>query len=429
MRFPRVIQAALVAGVAAQAALAANEDCAAPLPAPLTLARAEQRMMLCNRDILATAATLEAARADLQVASQRPNPTLTLGTSNINPQAGVGAGPLRDKAIDSFVHLEQLIERGGKAELREAQARANLAAADADRAEQVRQQRLAVRNGFFDLAAAQERVRLQREFLAIATQSSGVSRQRLASGDIARAEDNRMRLDAARVANDLLQAEGELRRARADFARLLGAEAHAADVVVQPDWPGDAAAHAEEPGGDRPDVVAARLRVKGAEAGWQLARSIATRDVTVGVQADRWPQTETNTQGTGISYGFTVSVPLHVRHANEGEAARALADLDAARLTQERALAQAQAEARLARDEYAAAIERRQRMEREETPLAHEVADAAEFAYRKGASGILDLLDARRAFKAVELDELQARVDAAKAWAREAAARETFAAP
>lgn len=429
MRFPRVIQAALAAGLAAQAALAADDPCAAALPAPLTLARAEQRMMRCNRDILAAAATLEAARADLRVARQRPNPTLTLGTSNINPQVGLGAGPLRDKAFDSFVHLEQLIERGGKAELREAQAQANVAAADADRAEQARQQRQAVRNAFFDAAAAQERVRLQRDFLAIATQSSGVSRQRLASGDIARAEDNRMRLDAARVANDLLQAESELRRTQAELARLLGAEAHAAEVTVQPEWP---QASARAPAGseaDRPDVVAARLRVEAARAGWELAKSIATRDVTVGVQADRWPQGETNTQGTGISYGFTVSVPLHVRHANEGEAARALADLDSARLTEARARAQAQAEARLAREEYDAAIERRSRMERETAPLAHEVADAAEFAYRKGASGILDLLDARRSLKAVELDELQARVDAGKAWARECAAHETFAGP
>ena len=429
MRFPRVIQAALVAGLAAQAAAAATDECAAPLPAPLTLARAEQRMMTCNRDILAAAAALEAAQADLRIARQRPNPTLTLGTSNINPQAGVGAGPLRDKAIDSFVHLEQLIERGGKAELREAQAQANLSAAGADHAEQVRQQRLAVRNAFFDAAAARERERLQREFLVIATQSSAVSRQRLESGDIARAEDNRMRLDAARVANDLLQAEGELRRARAELARLLGAEARAADISVQPEWPESAPVAPAGSPGDRPDVVAARLRVKAAEAGWQLARSIATRDVTVGVQADRWPQSETNLQGTGISYGFTVSVPLHVRHANEGEAARALADLDAARLAQDRALSRAQAEARLAREEYGAARERRQRMERETAPLAHEVADAAELAYRKGASGILDLLDARRSLKAVELDELQARADAGKAWARERAAHETYTGP
>jgi len=37
---------------------------------------------------------------------------------------------------------------------------------------------------------------------------------------------------------------------------------------------------------------------------------------------------------------------------------------------------------------------------------------------------VLDLLDARRSLKAVELDEVQARAEAAKAWARREAARE-----
>jgi len=37
---------------------------------------------------------------------------------------------------------------------------------------------------------------------------------------------------------------------------------------------------------------------------------------------------------------------------------------------------------------------------------------------------VLDLLDARRSLKGVELDELQARLDAARSWARREAALE-----
>ena len=51
----------------------------------------------------------------------------------------------------------------------------------------------------------------------------------------------------------------------------------------------------------------------------------------------------------------------------------------------------------------------------------------AEFAYSRGASGVLDLLDARRSLKSVELDEVQLRDDAAKAWARREAALEALA--
>lgn len=414
--------AALLAGPLPAAAIAPL-DCTARLALPLTLEAAEQRVASCNRDVRAGLAALETASADLRIARQRPNPTLTLAASNVNPHAGLGGGTLRDKTFDSSVRLEQLVERGGKPALRERQAQAAFDAARADVEEQSRLQRLAARNAFFDMAAAQERVRLQRDFQAIANQSTQVSRQRLEAGDVARAEDNRIRLDAARASNDLLQAEAEVRRARGELAKALGAEGLADPIEVLPTWP-DAQSSAP-PQGERPDIVAARRRVQAAEVGWALARSIATRDVQLGVQADRWPVSETNVQGTGVSYGVSVSIPLHVRHANEGEAARALADLTAARGTLQRLDAQANAEWRLAGAELAAARERRQRVESAVGPLAREVAGAAELAYRRGATGVLDLLDARRSLKAVELDEVQARAEAARAWARFEASRET----
>jgi cobalt-zinc-cadmium efflux system outer membrane protein len=424
MRKTLLMLAALLAGPLPQAAITAPTDCAARLPLPLSLEIAERRVASCNRDVLAALAAVEAASADLRIARQRPNPNLSVGASNVNPQAGIGGGGLRDKTVDSYVRLDQLIERGGKPALREAQAQSALEAARADVDEQLRLQRLAMRNAFFDMAAAQERVRLQREFQAIASQSTQASQRRLEAGDIARAEDNRIRLDAARSVNDLLQAETDARRARGELAKSLGAERDVEPFEVLPVWPD--AENAAAPPGERPDVGAARRRVQAAESAWALARSIATRDVQVGVQADRWPVSETNPQGTGISYGFSVSIPLHVRHANQGEAARALADLTAARGNLQRLEAQAAAETRLAQADLAAARERRQRVESAVRPLAREVAGAAEFAYQRGATGVLDLLDARRSLKAVELDEVQARAEASKAWARFEASRETL---
>jgi hypothetical protein len=43
----------------------------------------------------------------------------------------------------------------------------------------------------------------------------------------------------------------------------------------------------------------------------------------------------------------------------------------------------------------------------------------------RGATGMLDLLEAHRSLKTVEQDEVQARAEAAKAWARREAANET----
>jgi cobalt-zinc-cadmium efflux system outer membrane protein len=391
---------------------------------PLTLEWVEARVPACNREVRAAMLAYDGAEADLRIAGQRPNPTLTLGAANVNPQAGVGSGSLRDKTIDSSVRLEQVVERGGKAALREVQARALREAARADIAEQVRLQRLAARSAFFDLASAQERVRLLAQFQSLASDSAAASRRRFEAGEVPRAEADRFRLDAARAANDQRQAEGDRQRARLELARLIGAESVAAGLEVAADWalaPHDGAA-----GGERPDVAAARLRVEAAEAAHALARALATRDVTVGLQADRWPVSATNVQGTGTSYGFTVSVPLHVRHSYDGEAARAAADLELARAGRERLAALSQAERDIAEQDWRAARERRDRVETEVRPVAGEVASAAEFAYSHGATGVLDLLDARRSLKAVELDQVQARAEAAKAWARREAARETL---
>jgi len=391
-----------------------------PLHGPLTLRAAESRLQECNRDVEAARLAVAAASAGLRIARERPNPTLELGVSNVNPHVGVGAGSLRDKTIDAAARVEQLVERGGKPRLREAQARALVAAAESDAAEQLREQRLAMRVAFFDLAAAQEKLALQREFRALAEASADASRRRFESGEIARVESDRFRLDAVRARNDERQSEIELARARADLATLLAAESSAEALEVVAARPPEAPPAA----GERPDVRAARRRVEAAERGVELARALATRDFTVGLQADHWPASETNLQGTGVSYSLSVTFPLEVSHAYEGEAARALADLDSARAALEKARAAAEADARIADAQWRSAAERLQREEDEVAPAAHDVARGAEFAYAHGATGVLDLLDARRSLKSVELDEVQLRDDAGRAWARREAARD-----
>src|SRR5215470_14287276 len=101
-------------------------DCAI-VPTPLSLALAEQRLERCNRDVRTAGHALAAAEADRVIAGQRQNPTLTAEVGSVNPQMGIGGGPIRDKTVESSLRLGQLIERGGKAELREQQGDALVA--------------------------------------------------------------------------------------------------------------------------------------------------------------------------------------------------------------------------------------------------------------------------------------------------------------
>ena len=110
-------------------------------------------------------------------------------------------------------------------------------------------------------------------------------------------------------------------------------------------------------------------------------------------------------------------MPLFLRHAYEGEIARAEAELLAARTQEEQVRAQALGEVAQAESLLGAARERRQRLEDGLLAEAERVASASEYAYGRGALGLLDLLDARRTLRAVRLDAAILRAEYAKALA------------
>jgi cobalt-zinc-cadmium efflux system outer membrane protein len=142
------------------------------------------------------------------------------------------------------------------------------------------------------------------------------------------------------------------------------------------------------------------------------------RDVTVGASVEHFPP------DMRVSYGVSMSIPLFASHAYEGEIARALAEADTARLLREKAAIQARAEAGRAYAQLAAARDRLEGLREQGMRAAEEAARGIEFAYEKGAASLTDLLDARRQYRAVQLDLVQARTDFAKALAAWRAATE-----
>ena len=132
-------------------AATAAQTPAPPSPAPvaiprqLTLAQAEQLLLQRNLAVMAARYQIEANRAARLIATFRPNPTLTLGAEQFN---------LSDKFFHNLVHTDsnsaaastytvrydQLIERGGKRELRTALADFQLKASEAQMLDAVRAQ-------------------------------------------------------------------------------------------------------------------------------------------------------------------------------------------------------------------------------------------------------------------------------------------------
>jgi outer membrane protein, heavy metal efflux system len=166
----------------------------------------------------------------------------------------------------------------------------------------------------------------------------------------------------------------------------------------------------------RPDVRAAKSRLEAAESARQLAKSLRKRDVTVGAQFEHYPVgTGTNTFGTGNSYGVFLSVPLFARYQFEGEIQRAEVDYTAAMETLEKVRALARAELARAFSDLQSTGERLKRYDDALLPEAAKAAESAEFAYKNGAIGVMDLLDSRRTQRAIQIDAASARNDYSKA--------------
>ena len=272
---------------------------------------------------------------------------------------------------------------------------------------------ITLQTAYYDLLLAQEKSRLAQEAAELYGKGTAVGKLRLKAGDIAPVDLSRLQIDKARADNEARQAQADLELAQVVLAYLIGRENEAAQVVATAPWPSTALPEVQPVSLlQRPAIEAARWRLQAAESARDLARAQKKRDVTLGVLLER-----NNQNAPTNSFGFGISVPLFVWHEYEGEIARAEAEFDAARVQYEQVQAQGVSELAQWRTALLSAVDRQKRLETGLLADAERVAKAAEFAYSKGAMGLMDLLDARRTLRQIQLEAANARADYAKALA------------
>jgi cobalt-zinc-cadmium efflux system outer membrane protein len=381
----------------------------------LSLAEAEQLVARGNREVLAARRGVEAAGAGILQADVRPNPVVSYNASSI--ASHIGAGSVTDKRIDNVFRIDQVLERGNKRELRVEAAKGIERAAVNDAGEVLRQQLLLTRSAYTDLQQAQGKVEILAGVTDLFSKTYSAAQTRLKAGDLAAADVARVQVDFERAQNEFRVAQADLSRAQFVLGLLVADEAAAPSLRASDPWPPaggpdvagmqQAIAQSIE---SRPDVLAAKARIEATEKLRDLARSQRTRDVTVGAQFERFPGTmPTNT------VGFGVSVPLLIGNDFSGDIKRAEVDHYAALDALEKVRAVAGTEIARAASDLRAAAERRERYDGSLLAAAQRSADAAEFAFQRGATSVLEVLDARRTLRAVQLEALAARADFAKA--------------
>jgi cobalt-zinc-cadmium efflux system outer membrane protein len=379
-------------------------------------------MLERNRELQLARHAVSGAEADITIAGAPPNPLLTLSTARIGP-ADQDTSPLI-RRIDAGVAVTQLFERGRKRELRTEAARFAYTAAQNDQAEIERQQRIAVDQAYYDLLLAQEKQLVAEEGAGLFDKTIEAAERRVQAGDLSRADLARLSVDALRARNEVDNARLEQIKAQVALAYLIGLERDARRIRAAESWPPiaivPALAEIERVVEQRADVQAALARIQQADKNRALAQALRTRDITAGVQYNHAP-----TDVVRNSVGVNVSVPLFTRYYFQGEIRRAESDYLASQTALERVRAAALSQVSGAAGALGSAAERLRRFQEKLLAAAEQASSGAEFAYTRGAIGVMDLLDARRQLHVTRLEYASALADYARANSVWLAATET----
>ena len=376
----------------------------------LTLKNAEALWLEKNHDLQIAKNQLEMAKADTLSAAQRPNPQLSYNMNNV----GTGRDHRYLNGSDHVVRLDQTFERGDKRDLRMKSADYRLNASQEDLNSITRQSRTLLYQLYYQLLLAQEKLRITEESADLYVKTFEVAQLRFKAGDISAAELSRINLDKLRLDNDVFQARNNLKQAQIDLGIYIGEELNAPSLKASDTWPHITPNLYRKPMNveNRADIKAAKLRLSAAETNRELAMALKKRDITIGAQIEHNSlDLESNTVGIGVS------IPLMTGYAYEGEIARAESEYQSAFLELEHAHAYAISEINKARGDLKTAEARVAHYDDNLLKEADKVLQSAEFAYKQGAQSVMDLLDARRTYKATLIESTAARADYASALA------------
>lgn len=375
-----------------------------------------------NIDLIRARLALKTAQAALRSADTAPNPAFSVNALQIRPSR-IGNLPYSQLA-DTIARVDMPLERGGKRRARTKAANALVDAARDDLASAQRDMREAVHDAYFDLKAAENRVDVLQSIARSYADSVALANTQRRAGALSTGDLARQSVEASRAKSDATQSITQWHAAQLALATLIGRDTQSDMLATSGDWPtatpgnGEAA---ELLALRRPDVRAAQSRVEAARRNLDGAHALRHPDVTVGVQYER----AGGDVGVGNSVGFGISVPLPVRNRYNGEVDAAGTALVQAEADARKATAAATADIMIARQALGEATERRREFEETQLPAARKAASVAEFAYKQGATSLIELLDARRSLRAVELGAIDARSDEATAIARLHAAETT----
>jgi outer membrane protein, heavy metal efflux system len=364
------------------------------LPARVTLDDVLRVLNERSPRTIADRAAVDVAAADRITANTLPNPQISYGGLRLVSGLSTGAINQDQLVVDQPLLLfRQRQSRRDLADLNVAAEQANVAAKLADR-------RLEVRQAFAELVARQEELRILEESRGELQRIEQIVRGRASAGDRSQYDVLRIETEGRTLDVELMNASTDVEDASGHLAALLGFPGWrpSADGRLDPgatpidlDVLWDTAQH------KLPSLVVAERQQSVARGGLLVAERerLPVPSLSGGVLFTR--------EDTGTSIFFGASVPLPIFDRNRGAIARATAEIDAETRAANAELAEAHAEVERARAVF---VSRRQTLATVESDLVQRVPTLrrmAEDAYREGQGSILELLDASRSLKDIQL--------------------------
>ncbi len=385
----------------------------------LSLADAQKLALEQNWDLLAAVAGVDAATAQKIVTHEFPNPTLSLSTAKISvdnhPNSTPYGNGLWDRSYDTITAVNQLFEIGGKRKNRQLSAQAGYEAARAQFYDAKRTLDLGVAKAYLDAALGEENAQVLSASAATLREESRLAEIRLKAGEISTADKNQIDISAQRFELDARTAKATAAQNRVALEVLLGVPHPNGDAVLTDHL--EALLSTLSPGNTnstgalRPDVLAAGAAWRRSQADVRVQKAYRIPDPTVLAQYEHEPPDAPNTIGVGVS------LPLPLWNRNRGNILAAQAAAEQARLSYEKAKAQAVADIATAILAYGDAATRWDSYRQSIRPKSEDVRKTKAYAYQKGGASLLDMLVAERDDNDVRLAAVQAAHDAAVALA------------
>jgi outer membrane protein, heavy metal efflux system len=370
-------------------------------PARLTLVQALAIAEQQNPALRAQQQGVESERANEITAGLRPNPTFQNDTSSAT--AGI----------------YQEIEIGGKRRSRLESARLATAMSRTDLAEARMTLILEVRRSFINGLLAKANVALAEENLSDFQRVIDLNRMRLEKGALSGADFLKIKLQTLQFQTDLADATLALETTRATLRSLLGGSHLPENFELEGDLkatPFDEMSLSQLQNralANRPDLKSAETGREKAAADVRLAKANRYPDPTIGVSllhtgneigGPGWFEPFFPKGSTSNSMGLGVSFPIPLFNQNQGEIARTQSEERRAGFIAQATRNQVLQDVETALASVQSSRDRVRLYEQTYLRQAAESRDIAEFAFQRGATSILDFLDAVRTYRSTQLE-------------------------